>query len=142
MTETIFDVRNLSKAYALDKPGLFSGPPRMLHAVHDVSFRLRPGETVGLVGESGCGKSSLARTVLRLNEASGGEVLYRGRDILKLPAAELRQLRRHIQVIFQDPYSSLDPRFTVGQILQEPWKIFPDIVPPVAARSQTAWPSF
>ncbi|MHA3980841.1 ABC transporter ATP-binding protein [Halovulum sp. GXIMD14794] len=126
----VFEVRNVRKDYALGKVGLFGGQVRKLSAVRDVSFALRRGETVGLVGESGCGKSSLARTVLRLTEPSGGEVLYHGRNILDLPKADMQRLRRHIQVVFQDPYSSLDPRFTVRRILSEPWQVFPDIVPP------------
>ena len=126
----VFEVRDIRKDYMLGKAGLFGGKPRSLAAVRDVSFTLRRGETVGLVGESGCGKSSLARTVLRLNEPTGGEVLSHGKNILDLPKAQMQKLRRHIQVIFQDPYSSLDPRFTVRRILSEPWQIFPEIVPP------------
>ena len=125
----VFEVRDIRKDYALGKPGLFGGAVRTLAAVNDVSFTLRRGETVGLVGESGCGKSSLARTVLRLNEPTGGEVLYHGQNILDLSRSEMQKLRRHIQVVFQDPYSSLDPRFTVRRILSEPWQVFPDIVP-------------
>jgi len=126
----VFEVRDIRKDYILGKVGFFGGKGRSLAAVRDVSFTLRRGETVGLVGESGCGKSSLARTVLRLNEPTGGEVLYHGRNILDLPKGEMQRLRRHIQVVFQDPYSSLDPRFTVRRILSEPWQVFPEIVPP------------
>ncbi|KUF09134.1 ABC transporter ATP-binding protein [Pseudoponticoccus marisrubri] len=134
----VFEVRDIRKEYALGKPGLFGGKVRSLTAVKDVSFALRRGETVGLVGESGCGKSSLARTVLRLNEPSGGEVHYHGQDILALSRPEMQKLRRHIQVVFQDPYSSLDPRFTVRRILSEPWQIFPDIVPPEQREARVA----
>ncbi len=131
MTEApILEVRNLCKSYGLDRPGMFGGVSRVLRAVQDVSFALYPGQTIGLVGESGCGKSSLARTVLRLNEPTSGEVLFRGRNLVDCSPEEMRRLRRHLQVIFQDPYSSLDPRFTVRRIIQEPWKVFPDIVPP------------
>ena len=125
----ILDVRNLRKDYVLDKRRPFGGAARRLHAVKDVSFTLNAGQTIGLVGESGCGKSSLARSVLRLDEPTSGEVLYHGRNILDLPREDMRRLRRRIQVVFQDPYGSLDPRFTVRRIIQEPWEVFPDIVP-------------
>ncbi len=127
--EPILEVRALSKSYGLTKSGPFRRGERRLNAVKDVSFSLAAGQTIGLVGESGCGKSSLARSVLRLDEPTSGEVQYKGTDILALKPNEMRKLRRHIQVIFQDPYSSLDPRFTVRRILQEPWRVFPEIVP-------------
>ena len=130
MTEApVFEVRNVRKDYVLGKAGLFRRDTRTLSAVRDVSFSLHRGSTVGLVGESGCGKSTLARTVLRLTEPTGGEVLYHGRNILDLSGTEMQRLRRYIQVVFQDPYGSLDPRFTVRRILSEPWQVFPDIVP-------------
>lgn len=139
MTETpVFEVRDIRKDYQLGKPRLFGGKLRSLAAVKEVSFTLNRGETVGLVGESGCGKSSLARTVLRLNEPTGGEVRYHGQDILALSTSEMQKLRRHIQVVFQDPYSSLDPRFTVRRILSEPWQVFPDIVPPEKRAARVA----
>ena len=125
----ILEVRNLRKRYTLRKRSLFGGSAGMLDAVKDVSFRLQPGETIGLVGESGCGKSSLARSVLYLDKPTAGTTVFDGRDMSTLSSRELRMMRRHIQVIFQDPYSSLDPRFTIRRILQEPWNIFPDIVP-------------
>ena len=134
----ILEVRALSKSYGLKKSGPFrSGGPR-LNAVKEVSFSLRAGQTIGLVGESGCGKSSLARSVLRLDEPTAGEVLYKGTNILALSRNEMRKLRRHIQVVFQDPYSSLDPRFTVRRILQEPWRVFPEIVPPERREARVA----
>ncbi len=125
----ILEVCNLRKDYALDKRRPFGGTARLLRAVKDVSFALHAGQTIGLVGESGCGKSTLARSVLRLDEPTSGEVLYHGRNILDLPREDMRRLRRRIQVVFQDPYGSLDPRFTVRRIIQEPWEVFPDIVP-------------
>ena len=130
MTETpVLEVRQLRKEYHLGKSGWFGGAAPTLKAVQDVDFALYPGQTIGLVGESGCGKSTLARTVLRLNEPTSGEVRFKGRNILECSPRELRELRRHIQVIFQDPYSSLDPRFNVRRIISEGWEVFPDIVP-------------
>ncbi|MBS1594593.1 MAG: ABC transporter ATP-binding protein [Bacteroidetes bacterium] len=92
-------------------------------AVDDVSFNVHEGETVGLVGESGCGKTTLGRTILRLAPATGGEVLFEGRNILDLPNNELKDLRRHMQIIFQDPYSSLNPRMSIGAAIQEPMSV-------------------
>lgn len=134
----ILEVRNLTKEYILSRPGLLGGEMRSLMAVQDIDFKLHTGETIGLVGESGCGKSSLARSVLRLHEPTSGQVLFKGRNILEMAPAEMRALRRHIQVIFQDPYSSLDPRFSVRRILGEAWEIFPNIVPPERREARIA----
>lgn len=116
----LLEVRNLKK-YFKTKRGL-------LHAVDDVSFRIEPGKTLGLVGESGCGKSTAGRTILRLLEPTAGQVLFEGADIAALSAAQMRQKRREMQIIFQDPFASLDPRMTVSQIIEEPMrlhKLFP-----------------
>ncbi|MBS5606827.1 ATP-binding cassette domain-containing protein [Clostridium sp. AF18-27] len=112
MSEILLDVKNLCKYYPV------SGGT--LHAVDDVSFHINKGETLGLVGESGCGKSTIGRTVLRLIPHTSGEVHYKGENILTCSPARLRSLRRQIQIIFQDPYSCLDPRKTIGQIISEP----------------------
>ena len=93
-------------------------------AVDGVTIDIKPGETLGLVGESGCGKSTLGRAILRLTEPSSGEVFFRDRNLAKLSSRELREQRRHLQIIFQDPYSSLNPRMTVGQIVREPLETF------------------
>ncbi len=118
--EPLLEVRELRKSFSLGE-GLFGR--RAIHAVKGVSFRLARGRTLGIVGESGSGKTTLGLTLLRLEAASGGEVLFRGREILKLPAKEFRPLRRRMQIVFQDPYASLNPRLTAGQALLEPLRV-------------------
>src|SRR5215217_7017652 len=97
---------------------------RVVKAVDGVSLDIKKGETLGLVGESGCGKSTLGRAVLRLTEPTGGNVIYNGKDLARLPKSAMREQRKHLQMIFQDPYASLNPRMTVGQIVGEPIKTF------------------
>lgn len=117
----ILEVRNVEKEY-FSSAGLF-GKITRFKAVNDVSFKIYEGETVGLVGESGCGKSTLGNAILQLDKATSGEIFYRGIDITKLPKNELRSLRKEIQIIFQDPYSSLNPRISVGKAIMEPMKV-------------------
>lgn len=111
MSEPLLEVRHLKK--------YFTTPKGLLHAVDDVSFTIEEGKTLGLVGESGCGKSTTGRVILRLHEATGGEVLYRGRNILDLSPREMREMRRKMQIVFQDPYSSLNPRMSVKSLIEE-----------------------
>ena len=118
----MLDVRNLVRSYPL-RSGFFRAAKQRLLAVRGVSFTLQPGEILALVGESGCGKSTLGRALLRLEEPDSGAVHFQGRDLLTMPGRELFALRRSMQMIFQDPYSSLNPRMTVGDIIREPLAI-------------------
>lgn len=115
MSEILLECKHLKK--------YFSTPSGSLHAVDDLSFTIEEGKTLGIVGESGCGKSTLGRTILRLLEPTSGEVLFQGRDVAKLNRRELFEMRREMQIIFQDPYSSLDPRKTVFQTISEPLQL-------------------
>jgi len=128
----LLEVRNLVKHFHVGG-GLFGGPAGVVRAVDGVSFSLRRGETLGLVGESGCGKTTTGRCILQLERPTSGEIIFEGRDLAKLDEVQLRPFRRRIQVIFQDPYSSLNPRMTVGQILAEPLAVH-GIVPERAKR--------
>jgi oligopeptide transport system ATP-binding protein len=114
---------NLVKHFPI-QAGLLGGTVGYVHAVDGVSFALKRGEAFGLVGESGCGKTTLAQTVIRLYRPSSGRIMFDGIDIAQMSARQLRPLRRRIQMIFQDPYASLDPRLTVGSIVGEPLEIF------------------
>ncbi|TKI07557.1 dipeptide ABC transporter ATP-binding protein [Martelella alba] len=115
----LVEVKDLVAGFDL-RGGIFNRVRRRVHAVEKVSFNLYPGETLGLVGESGCGKSTTGRALLRLVESRGGDILFEGRSIVNMPDEELQHMRRDIQFIFQDPYASLDPRLTVGYSIMEP----------------------
>ena len=123
MKEPLLEVKDLKKYFPI-KGGIFSKAIGYVYAVDGVSFYLNEGESLGLVGESGCGKSTTARAILRLIEPTEGEILFQGKDICKLNPTEMRSVRRDMQIVFQDPYASLDPRRTVEQIIGEPLDVF------------------
>lgn len=116
----ILEVRNLVKHFPIYKGSLRKKLVGKVHAVDGVSFSVYPGETLGLVGESGCGKSTTARTIVRLQDPTSGEILFNGVDLSTLKNSEMRKMRQNIQMIFQDPYASLNPRMRVGEVLKEP----------------------
>ncbi|WET78590.1 dipeptide ABC transporter ATP-binding protein [Amycolatopsis sp. QT-25] len=129
MSEPILRVENLVKYFPVRAGVLFKRTIGQVKAVDGVSFDLMPGETLGVVGESGCGKSTLAQVLMRLEEPTGGLATFEGRDIFALRGAELRRLRREIQIVLQDPYTSLNPRMTVGDIIGEPFEIHTEVAP-------------
>lgn len=119
MTETLLEVKHLSKSFPI-KRGFWSKTVGEVKAVNDVNLNIKKGEIIGIVGESGCGKSTLGKLILKLIEPTNGEVYYAGKNILKITNNETRELRKKIQIIFQNPYSSLNPRMTIGEIISEP----------------------
>ena len=126
--EVILKAENLVKYYPI-KAGVLRGTVGHVKALDGVSFDLYKGETLGLVGESGCGKSTLARMLIRLEEPTAGKLTFDGLDVYSQKGAALRKLRRDIQIVFQDPYASLNPRMTVGDIIGEPLEIHTDVLP-------------
>ncbi|MGI9597730.1 MAG: ATP-binding cassette domain-containing protein, partial [Acidimicrobiales bacterium] len=133
--QPLLSVKHLVKHFPITQGIIFKRQIGTVKACDDVSFDLHRGETLGLVGESGCGKSTTARTILGLERATSGEVWFEGRNLVGLGKAEMRAARRDIQVIFQDPYASLNPRMT-AKIVSEPWKIHDEIVPPNRHRAR------
>ena len=127
-SEVILEATDLVKHYPI-KAGVFRRTVGHVKALDGVSFQLYKGETLGVVGESGCGKSTLGRTLMRLEEPTSGSVLFDGVPMYDQRGGAMRKLRRDIQIVFQDPYTSLDPRMTVGDIIGEPFEIHPDVVP-------------
>lgn len=128
----LLEVTGLSKEFTLSGGGLFRRKPRVVHAVDNVSLSLSRGETLGIVGESGCGKSTLSRALMRLIEPTSGKISFRGRDLMNLSKAEMRRERRHMQIVFQDPFGSLNPRMTVRELVDEPLRAHSD--EPASAR--------
>ena len=135
MAEVILRAENLVKHYPI-KTGVMRRTTGQVKAVDGVSFELHKGETLGIVGESGCGKSTLGRLLMRLEEPTSGEVTFQGENWSGAKGAELRRIRRDIQIVFQDPYTSLNPRMTVGDIVGEPFEIHADVVPKQGRRKR------
>lgn len=126
--EPILVARDLVKDYPI-RGGVMRRTTGWVRAVSGVSLELRPGETLGIVGESGCGKSTLGRLLMRLEEPTSGSLTFEGQDVYSLSSGAMRRMRRNIQIVFQDPYTSLNPRKTVGDIVGEPFDIHPEVVP-------------
>ena len=120
--EPILQIKNLKTHFPI-RNGFFGGISDYVRAVDDITFDVYPGETLGLVGESGCGKTTTGRTIIRLEEPTEGEMIYKGKDIAKMNTKELREFRKEVQIIFQDPYSSLNPRMTIGNAIMEPMQV-------------------
>lgn len=118
---SLFEIKNLQKHYEVKK-GLFA-KPKTIKAVNDISFEVKKGEILSIVGESGCGKSTTAKLLMTIEEPTNGAVFFEGRDITKFSEKELQEYRKKVQIIFQDPYSSLNPRWNVGKIIAEPLKL-------------------
>ncbi|MEV5724647.1 ABC transporter ATP-binding protein [Streptomyces pharetrae] len=129
MAEPILEARGLVKHYPLMRGVLFKKQVGAVKAVDGVDFTLDRGETLGIVGESGCGKSTVAKMLVNLERPTSGAILYKGEDVTRLSGRALRAVRRNIQMVFQDPYTSLNPRMTVGDIIGEPFDIHPEVAP-------------
>jgi oligopeptide/dipeptide ABC transporter ATP-binding protein len=133
--QAILEVQRLRKLFPIGRAGLWRAPERFVHAIDDVSLEVRRGEVLALVGESGCGKSTLALTLMGLEQASEGRILFEGRDVTRLDGRGLKDLRRHIQMVFQDPYESLNPIMTIGDIVAEPLAVH-GLTPNAAERAE------
>ncbi|MGW1071335.1 ABC transporter ATP-binding protein [Streptomyces sp. NPDC002537] len=134
--EVILEVRDLVKHYPLTQGILIKRQVGAVQAVDGVSFDLRRGETLGIVGESGCGKSTVAKMLVNLERPTSGHIRYKGQDITELSGRALKAVRRNIQMVFQDPYTSLNPRMTVGDIIGEPFEIHPEAAPKGSRRQR------
>ncbi|MEU9100965.1 dipeptide ABC transporter ATP-binding protein [Streptomyces sp. NPDC048361] len=136
MAEAILEVRDLVKHYPLTQGILFKKQIGAVKAVDGVSFDLAAGETLGIVGESGCGKSTVAKMLVNLERPTAGQIKYKGEDITRMSGRALKAVRRNIQMVFQDPYTSLNPRMTVGDIIGEPYEIHPEVAPKGSRRTK------
>jgi peptide/nickel transport system ATP-binding protein len=135
--EPIIRVDNLVKHFPITRGIVFQKQIGAVRAVDGVSFELQKGETLGVVGESGCGKSTLAKLLMNLEKPTSGKAFFEGRDMFAMSAGELRRLRRDIQMVMQDPYTSLNPRMTVGDIISEPFEIHTDVAPKGSREQRT-----
>ena len=135
-SEVVLDVENLVKHFPVKEGLVFKRQTGAVRAVDGVSFQLRRGETIGIVGESGCGKSTVAKLLMRLEDPDSGAVNFLGENFLSLKGDDLRRMRRKIQIIFQDPYTSLNPRMSVGDIIAEPFKLHPEAKPAQGVRNR------
>jgi oligopeptide transport system ATP-binding protein len=136
VTEVILEVRDLVKHFPIRQGVIFKRTIGQIKAVDGVSLDLHKGETLGVVGESGCGKSTLAKVLMNLEQPTSGSVKYKGKDVFRLSAGEQRRLRRNIQLVMQDPYTSLNPRMTVGDIVGEPYDIHREVAPKGSRRAK------
>jgi oligopeptide/dipeptide ABC transporter ATP-binding protein len=123
-SDTLIDVRGLKMYFPVTRGILWQRTVGYVHAVDDITFSIKRGQTLGLVGESGSGKTTIGRTIIRLYKPTSGEMLFDGQDLAKLEGESLRQMRRRVQMVFQDPYASLNPRYTVGSLVAEPMHIY------------------
>jgi oligopeptide transport system ATP-binding protein len=136
VSEVILEVENLVKHFPIRQGVLVKRTVGQIKAVDGLSVQLHKGETLGIVGESGCGKSTFAKLLMNLETPTSGAIRYMGRDVLRLSGAEQRKLRRNVQLVMQDPYTSLNPRMTVGDIIGEPFEIHPDVAPKASRRQK------
>src|SRR5581483_3335388 len=123
-SKTLLDVRGLKMYFPLKRGIIFQQTVGHVHAVDDISFSIERGQTLGLVGESGSGKTTIGRTIIRLYKPTSGEILFDNEDLANLSREPLRKMRQRVQMVFQDPYASLNPRFTIGSLISEPMAIY------------------